>query len=224
MSDYSKTPSKIKKLVLPEGAPPEREKVEFSQRRRLFLALALESHRQGYEVVSVDRLAETAMLSKTTLYELFEGKQGVLEGAVARFSRDARDAIEQAVGLADDWTAAIPAAAGALIAECVREPEMARLTFAEAPFVLTPQRTREPHSDEGYGDDLPGHDLLGALLDTAGPLDDLTRLATIGGMAAPLADRLRRGRTAELDELQPQISYLALNAHCGPDRALELSA
>lgn len=221
MSDYRKPAAEIERLLLPEGWL-DPDAVEHSQRRRLQLALALESRRTGYDVVSVDQIADTAMLSKATLYARFENKQGLLASAVDDFCGIAMSAIEATRESERSWPQVTMSAVSALTASIVQEPMLARLTFVEASAVVAPD-DGAPNSDIA---------LLSAILDgvgaangkASGELDEATRLATLGGMAAPIADRLIRGRSAEIPDLDSSLAYLALNAWFGPEAALKALA
>jgi AcrR family transcriptional regulator len=211
MSGYHDIEAEIESLVLPEGRIDPGE-VEYSQRRRLVLALALEAHRVGYEVVSVDTIAETAQLSKTTLYALFKNKEGLLENAIGGFCDSAKAGIDAAVAAEESWQEAVKAACRALLDAVADDPGPARLAFVEVPAVVQD------------GSDL---ELLGSVLDASYSVADapkerpegLIRLATLGGLAAPIWDRLVRGKFGEIRELTPSLAYLLVNAHYGPEAA-----
>lgn len=222
MSDYRKSAAEIEKLLLPEGWL-DPEEVEHSQRRRLQLALALESQRTGYDVVSIDQIADTAMLSKVTLYARFENKEGLLASAVDEFFGIANGAIEAAQESERSWPQVTLAAVSALTTSIVREPMLARLTFVEASAVVAAAAPGTEGSDVA---------LLSVILDSAATakgkpsheLDEEIRVATVSGMAAPIADRLIRGRSAEVPGLDPSLAYMAINAWLGPDAALKAVA
>lgn len=208
MSGYREIESEIESLVLPE-ARLEPAEVERSQRRRLILALALEAHRTGYEVVSVDTVADTAQLSKTTLYALFENKEGLLLAAVRGFLDSAAGDIEAATSAETQWEAAIRSGCQALVEAVADDPGPARLAFVEVPAVVQD------------GSDL---DLIQGIIDAASSkgdapeeeLDEPERLATLGGIAAPIWDRLVRGKFTDVEGLTPSLVYLLVNAHHGP--------
>lgn len=212
MPGYREIEIEIESLLLPQGNSGPAD-VEFSQRRRLVLALALESHRTGYEVVAVDQVAETAQLSKTTLYALFGNKEGLLVAAAGDFAAAAGREIEVAAAAERHWGAAVTGGCGALLTAIARDPAPARLAFVEMPAIL------QDESDLAL--------LERILIVSAGAgnapaeaLEPLARLATLGGMAAPIWDRLVRGRFGEIPGLAPSLAYLAVNAHSGPGEAL----
>src|SRR5665811_1134483 len=140
MLDFEKTPQRIDALILGDG-PRGRSRVEVidSQARRLCFALALECHRHGYEVVSVDQITTAARLSKTTLYELFSSKEGLLRAAVASFTGQAAAAaaaVAEVQAAAVDPRAALSVGFEALTGVIAREPETARLTLVEGALIL----------------------------------------------------------------------------------------
>lgn len=217
MTDYRKIEADIEQLVLPEGQL-DHETVELSQRRRLFLALALECHRLGYEVVSVDRVADSAQLSKATLYDLFGSKEKLLRAALHEFQVEVKAEVTAAASRQERWTEAIGAAMTSMVEVIAADPALARLSFVEAAVLL-------PAGDNGETAELAL--LMDVIAAAAGsedapgqPISGLVRLATLGGMAAPIADRLMRGRSAEVRELADALVYFAINAHLGPEPAL----
>ncbi len=52
--------------------------IAFNQRERLLSALAQTVAERGYDKVTIGEIADTASVSRSTFYEHFKGKKGVL--------------------------------------------------------------------------------------------------------------------------------------------------
>lgn len=211
----------MEELVLPPGKVDlDPEAVLASQRRRLFLALALVAEERGFEVASVEQIAARARLSKTTLYELYGSREGLLEAAVEEFCEPAAAAVREALARVGPWREAVRAGFEALAGEVARDPALARLAFVEGALLSegASGASRCEHilalifdrAAAGAGFPLARGELATeALPDPAAA----TRRATLGGLQAPIADRLMRGCSAEVAELVPGLTHLVVNAH-----------
>lgn len=220
MDHLEETAAKIARLSLPENRSGlSSEAVAASQRKRLQLALALVSHRRGYEMASVDAIAVAAQLSKATLYALFGGKEGILSAAAREFDFEVRRELAILGDQETEWERRVMAAIEVFVGRVASEPELARLAFVEAPRVLEPE-------EGGEVVDL----LLAEILDldrvvalpAAGSDRERIEVAAVGGLREPLFVRLLEGRYEEITALGPSLCQFAITVGCGPERASEL--
>ncbi|HEY2603826.1 MAG TPA: TetR/AcrR family transcriptional regulator [Thermoleophilaceae bacterium] len=190
-----------------------REEVLASQRARMLEAMAHAVAAKGYAATTVADVVGGAGVSRKTFYEHFQDKEdcflaafdagvGVLVHAVERATLDAEG----------EWREHIRAGVRAYLATLAAVPDFARTflieVLAAGPNAL--ERRADVHGrfakllktlHESYRADHP---------DEIPELPDEVFVAIVGAVNELVSDRVRKGRTAELPELEPVISYLQI--------------
>jgi AcrR family transcriptional regulator len=190
-----------------------REEVLASQRARMLEAMAHAVAAKGYAATTVADVVGGAGVSRKTFYEHFQDKEdcflaafdagvGVLVNAVERATLEARG----------EWREHIRAGVRAYLATLASVPDFARTflieVLAAGPHAL--ERRAEVHGrfaqllktlHETYRAEHP---------DELPKLPDEVFIAVVGAVNELVSDRVRKGRTADLPELEPVISYLQI--------------
>ncbi|HEY1596542.1 MAG TPA: TetR/AcrR family transcriptional regulator [Thermoleophilaceae bacterium] len=190
-----------------------REEVLASQRARMLEAMAHAVAAKGYAATTVADVVGGAGVSRKTFYEHFQDKEdcflaafdagvGVLVNAVERATLEA----------CGEWRDHIRAGVRAYLATLASVPDFARTflieVLAAGPHAL--ERRAEVHGrfadllktlHESYRTDHP---------EEIPELPDEVFVAVVGAVNELVSDRVRKGRTTELPELEAVISYLQI--------------
>ena len=199
-----------------------REEVLASQRARMLEAMAHAVAAKGYAATTVADVVGGAGVSRKTFYEHFQDKEdcflaafdvgvGVLVNAVERATLEATG----------EWRNHIRAGVRAYLSTLAAVPDFARTflieVLAAGPRAL--ERRADVHArfahvlrtlHETYRADHP---------DEIPELPDEAFIAVVGAVNELVSDRVRKGRTAELLELEPVISYLQIAFLAGHSEA-----
>ena len=190
-----------------------REEVLASQRARMLEAMAHAVAAKGYAATTVADVVGGAGVSRKTFYEHFQDKEecflaafdagvGVLVNAVERATLEA----------SGEWRNHIRAGVRAYLSTLAAVPDFARTflieVLAAGPRALA--RRAEVHGrfaevlktlHETYRADHP---------EEIPELPDEVFVAIVGAVNELVSDRVRKGRTIDLLELEPVISYLQI--------------
>jgi AcrR family transcriptional regulator len=190
-----------------------REEVLASQRARMLEAMAHAVAAKGYAATTVADVVGGAGVSRKTFYEHFQDKEecflaafdagvGVLVNAVERATLEATG----------EWREHIRAGVRAYLSTLAAVPDFARTflieVLAAGPRAL--ERRADVHGrfaellktlHESYRADHP---------DEIPELPDEVFIAVVGAVNELVSDLVRKGRTADLPELEPVISYLQI--------------
>lgn len=124
---------RLKERRLKPGPGNVRADVERNQRERLYGALVAVVDEKGLERTSVADVAARAGVSRSVVYEYFDGRPGLFEATFQTLVSAGLDAMEQAYAAGGgDWTERLRAALGAVFEALVAQPAAARLCFLEA--------------------------------------------------------------------------------------------
>lgn len=195
--------------------PPE--VVARSQRERLLEAAIRVVAAKGYGATTIGDLTKQAGVSRTTFYELFDGKEdcflAAYDGAIDLLVRRVTAAYESR----ERWPERAAAGLAALLELLAAEPELARLSLvgigSAGPAAQRRYRTAvqrlTPLFEEGR-DFAPGGRSLPA---------NTSRMA-IGGVTGLIADELLGGRAEQLPGLLSDTLFATLVPYIGPDAAV----
>ena len=201
-----------------------REEVLASQRARMLEAMAHAVAAKGYAATTVADVVGGAGVSRKTFYEHFQDKEdcflaafdvgvGVLVNAVERATLEAtgewRNHIRAGVRAYLTTLAAVPAFARTFLIEVLAAGPRALERRAEV-HARFAQVLRTLH--ETYRADHP---------DEIPELPDEVFIAVVGAVNELVSDRVRKGRTADLLELEPVISYLQIAFLAGHSEAAD---
>ncbi|HET7054172.1 MAG TPA: helix-turn-helix domain-containing protein [Solirubrobacterales bacterium] len=180
-----------------------------AQRGRIVVAMVELAGTKGYKDAHIADIAKRAEVSKPVFYAHFSGKEECL---LAAFSA-VRDSILGHVGEAvnDTGPCAERAVVGlrALVESLAEDPRAARL-------VTTEVRAAGRRGEQRYEQAM----LSFAQLTGGGETDEVA-LMTARAAAETIASEVSKGRTAELEDLLPQLVFTTLAPYLGGEKATE---
>jgi AcrR family transcriptional regulator len=199
-----------------------REEVLASQRARMLEAMAHAVAAKGYAATTVADVVGGAGVSRKTFYEHFHDKEdcflAAFDSGVGLLVTTVERATLEAQG---EWRHHIRAGVRAYLGALAAVPDFARTflieVLAAGPRAL--ERRAEVHArfarllkalHESYRADHP---------EEIPELPDEVFTAVVGAVNELVSDRVRKGRTAELVELEPVISYLQIAFLAGHSEA-----
>jgi AcrR family transcriptional regulator len=178
-----------------------REAVEESQRRRLLDAIVELVAQDGYANTAVGDIAARAGVSRTTFYELFDGKYECFAAAYDDVTASLIDAIvAAALDAGDDGRARLGAGIDAYLEWCAAHP-------AAAGTFIVAVHTAGPEALEHRADVL--RRFCQVIADAAPGVRPAAAAATIASIDAMAHDLIRQGRAAELPALADDARYVA---------------
>ena len=198
-----------------------REEVLASQRGRMLEAMALAVAEKGYPATTVGDVVGRAGVSRKTFYEHFEDKEDCFlaawdAGVEILITTVARATVE-AEG---DWRERLRAGARAYLETLAAEPAFARTFLIEVLAAGPRALDRRAEIHARFAELLRSlHERSRAEDPELPRLPDAVFAATVAAVNELVGDRVRQGRTAELPELEPVISYLELAFLAGHERA-----
>lgn len=181
----------------PRWSGLDSEEVAAHQRRRLYGAVIEAAGGRGYQETSVSELARMAGVSKRTLYERFDNKEGLLlaslDVALARAVAHVRRVFLARSGAED----ALGAAFGAFLQLVRGEPGLARLTLIDAVKAGPAAASRIERGRRGF------EGLLAASIRDSDLMPRSLLKAIVGGVEQTTRAHLVRGDV--LDPLQAGV-------------------
>jgi AcrR family transcriptional regulator len=190
----------------------------YSPEQRIIRAFAAAVAEKGYPSTTIGDIAAAASISQTTLYQYFANKADLLEAALESSGAQLIAASLPSAQRAPDPLMAVRVGLEAGCGFLAAEPDFAWLrnigVYSAGPAALA-IRNRS------------GSQLLDALLEPI--LADLSELptvpleATLGAIFGVLYTEVLAGRTAQLPEAAPLLTYLALAPMIGTGRAAEVA-
>lgn len=185
-----------------------------SAEQRIIRAFAAVVAAKGYPATTVADVASAAAISQTTFYRHFTDKADLLAAALDSSGAQMLAATLPSARRASDWQRAVRLAAEAGCGFLASEPDLAYLrtiaVYSAGPAAIA---TR----DQG------GIELLTALLrpgsEEIAALPPLLIEATIGAIVGVFWEYIGDGRTAQLLDAAPLVTYLVLAPLLGAERA-----
>jgi AcrR family transcriptional regulator len=217
-----------------EGYPPElarlppgrhglpREFVTHNQRERLIAGIAEAIAEHGYSGTTIAHITRAAAVSRRTFYEHFSSKDECFVAAYDAVMKELRERVTAAFEETEEWPRAIKAGIEAMLSFLAAEPSLARLCMVEA-LVAGPAVVERydaaiqsfvPYFQEGREGRPP--EVLSRLSPT-------TEEALVGGMVSLISRRIIAGRTAELEELLPDLVEFTLTPYLGSAEATKIA-
>lgn len=193
-----------------------REVIANSQRERLMDAAIRVVAEQGYAATTIADMISEAGISRTTFYELFEGKEACFLAAYDSAADAFVRRINAAFEAEESWPARIQAALEAMLTALATDPPLARVAVVDVVAAGPAAQHRHravlgrltPLFDEGR-DFAPGGRELPA---------NTSRMA-IGGVQGLISEQVLAGRAAELRELLADALLATLSAYLGREAA-----
>jgi AcrR family transcriptional regulator len=198
-----------------------REQVIRSQHIRLLRAATAVAGADGYAAMTVSMVIAQANVSRKTFYELFADREDCFLAAYDLVVERALSGMRAAFEIDAPWTARLRAALVWALDAPAAHPDEARVAFVE---VLAAGPRALERRDRALRELTP-------LLEpgfTAGPPDvkipASMPTAIVGALGELIATQVRRGRSAELPRMLPDLLYCALAPFIGPIAAAEAAA
>lgn len=199
-----------------------REFVVHNQRERLIAGLAEAIAENGYASTTIAHITRHAAVSRRTFYEHFASKDECFVAAYDTVMEQLREQVDAAYQAEDEWPQALRAGIAAMLSFLVLEPNLARLSMVEAlvagPVVVERYdaaiRSLVPYLEAGREDRSP---------EVLAQLSPTTEEALVGGMISLVSRRIIAGRTAELEQLLPDLVEFTLTPYLGTTEAAEIA-
>jgi AcrR family transcriptional regulator len=192
------------------------EVVAESQRVRLLRAMTDTVGRRGYRDAHITEVVDRAGVSRRTFYEQFDGEE---ECFAAAYELSLDWLIEQtldAYGSQDDWADGLRAALAALLGALAHKPAVARVCFVEI-LAAGPHAVRR--RDEAMRRFLPLFENAPTEVPRTLRIFESLGMGRVADLGEVLHREIAAGRTKELPELLPELSYLMVLPFLGPEVA-----
>jgi AcrR family transcriptional regulator len=199
-----------------------REFVVHNQRERLIAGLAEAVAENGYASTTIAHITRHAAVSRRTFYEHFGSKDECFIAAYDTVMEQLRERIDAAYQGEGDWPHAVRAGIGAMLSFLAAEPNLARLSMVEAlvagPVVVERYdaaiRNLVPYLEAGREGRSP---------EVLAQLSPSTEEALVGGVVSLISRRIIAGRTAELEQLLPDLVEFSLTPYLGTAEAAAIA-
>jgi len=199
-----------------------REFVVHNQRERLIAGLAEAVAENGYASTTIGHITRHAAVSRRTFYEHFASKDECFVAAYDTVMEQLGERVDVAFKEVDDWPHAVKAGIAAMLAFLASEPNLARLCMVEAlvagPVVVDRYDAAiqglVPYLEAGREGRSP------KVLERLSPT---TEEALVGGMVSLVSRRIIAGRTAELEDLLPDLVEFTLTPYLGSSEAATIA-
>jgi AcrR family transcriptional regulator len=190
-----------------------------SQRARILDAVADLVANDSYGALKVEDIAERAAVSLVAFYEHYVDKEDAFLVAYELGHGKALASVERAYAAQDDWRLAVRAGITALFRFLAAEPSFAHIALLDA-MIATPRTAERAR----LGVSAYGNLLVPATEQTHGQVPPAVTVEAIAGGLFELAlHHALEGRIAELPELVPTATYIALAPFVGGEEAAQIA-
>jgi AcrR family transcriptional regulator len=199
-----------------------REFVVHNQRERLIAGLAEAVAEKGYASTTIGHITRHAAVSRRTFYEHFGSKDECFVAAYDTVMKQLGERVDAAFNEIDDWPHAVRASIAAMLAFLAAEPNLARLCMVEALVAGPVVVDRYDAAIQGLVPYLAaGRE--GRSPEVLERLSPTTEEALVGGMVSLVSRRIIAGRTAELEQLLPDLVEFTLTPYIGNTEAAKIA-
>jgi AcrR family transcriptional regulator len=201
----------------PRRAPPE--VVAATQRDRLLDGIVRTVALNGYTRARISDICQAAGVTRPVFYEQFKGKEDAFLAAHRHGTSLVIQAMEAAFNRAADWPAGIRDGLGALLRILAEAPAFAAMAVVETDAVGPAGRAEREVLLARF------RRFFGGLPEPhqAVPVEELVDIV-VGGVYAAIYRRIAAGRTAELPDLLPTLTFYVLAPFLGTAEAAGHSA
>jgi AcrR family transcriptional regulator len=190
-----------------------------SQRARILDAVTNLTAQDGYAALKVEEIAEQAAVSLVAFYEHFADKEDAFLVAYEVGHGKALAGVERAYVAESDWRLAVRSGIDALFGFLASEPAFAHIALIDA---LTATPYTAERSKDGVG--AFAQMLVPGLERAHGPTPPTITVEAIAGAIFELCLHYAlAGRIAELPELGPSATYVALAPFLGGEEAASIA-
>lgn len=204
-------------------APSAVRQIQGGARRRALAATVQIAGRQGYEALSLPRIAQEAALEVEELAEMYESAEQCFMAGLEMLSARVLACALRAVGgplprEPDEWARALHISVTALLGEIAEDPVLARDLFIEVLATGPAGAEQRVRIMRGFAT------LLSRRAKPLGELSEPIADAIAGSIWGIIHDRVVRGEPHTLPALADQVSYIILAPLIGAEDALRLIA
>ncbi len=197
-----------------------REFIANNQRERIVTALVDTVAERGYNETTVGDITKAAAVSRRTFYEHFADKEASFLAAYEMVSEHIRSSMEAAAEAFEEWPQKVRAALATMLRFLSAEPELARLYMIEPIAAGGEAAARHQASMQAFVEILKaGRPARSG----ERPLPEATEEALVGGIVTLIVREISAGRTAELEQLLPDLVELTLAPYLGSEEAERLA-
>jgi AcrR family transcriptional regulator len=193
--------------------PLPREFIAQHKRRRIMDALAQLTAEQGYEATKISDIVKRAAVARKTLYDNFEGKEEVFLAAFDAARDEVVERVEASCAEVDGgWEETIEAGLAAFLGWIAENPNLARMCMIEA-LSATPATTKR------YEDAMQEFvDMAEARTPENKRLPETIDETLVGGVAWIVYQQIRRGETAAVEDLLPELTEFMIAPYLSAGR------
>jgi AcrR family transcriptional regulator len=206
-----------------------RDEVLASQRGRMIAAMAETVAAKGYAATTVADVVARAGVSRKTFYEHFADREecflAAYDAAVDALFGAVAERVAAGKPAGDDWRARVCAGVRAYLEALASEPAFARTFLVEVRVAGPRAQARRAEVHDRFVDFLRSQSTLARQDHPWLPaVPDTVYAAIVGGMDEVVSAWVADGRTADLAQLEPDLSYFQLALLAGPEIAKEALA
>jgi AcrR family transcriptional regulator len=206
-----------------------RDEVLASQRGRMIEAMAETVAAKGYAATTVADVVARAGVSRKTFYEHFGDREecflAAYDAAVDALFGAVAERVAAGEPAGDDWRARVRAGVRAYLDALASEPAFARTFLVEVRVAGPRAQARRADVHARFVDFLRSQAALARQDHPWLPaVPDSVYTAIVGGMDEVVSAWVADGRTADLAQLEPDLSYFQLALLAGPEIAKEALA
>ncbi len=197
-----------------------REFIVQNQRERIITAMVDTVAERGYNATTVANITKAASVSRRTFYEHFADKEACFLAAYDMVAEHIRNSMRAAAAAFGEWPQQVRAALGTMLSFLAAEPELARLTMIEPVAAGGEIAARHRASMQGFVEILKaGRPEHGG----ERPLPEATEETLVGGIVSLIVREISAGRSADLEQLLPDLTELILAPYLGAEQAERLA-
>lgn len=180
------------------------------KRRRITDAIAELTAERGYEATKIGDIVSRAGVARKTLYDNFDGKEGVF---LAAFDTSANEALQRVEAACEEagagWEGRVEAGLAAFLGFVGEEPARARMCMIEAMSATPTANQRYEAAVQRFvaiaKDNAPSHEQLPETIEET----------LVGGVAWIVHQKIRRGEAEKAPELLSELAEFVVAPYRG---------
>ena len=207
----------LKASVIP-ALDPSQARTTHSHRERILHAVVSLASEGGYPALSIPAISARAGISNEAFYENFTDKQDAFLTAFKEATKRALTPSIEAFQAAPDWPRAVHDTIATLLTFTAQDAIFARLAFFEVLTGGPPAiEAAEQSLDAVATMFAPGHE-------QHPDVPPVIAEAIVGGIWNIIQYEIGHGRAAELSQLAPELTYIALVPFLGARQSAQIAA
>jgi AcrR family transcriptional regulator len=171
---------------------------------------------RGYAEARVEEVLDRASVTRQQFEEHFADKERCFLTAFDKLGADVLEVVARSYHVDAPWPERVRQGLRAFLAVLTTNPEPARVAMVES---ASAGSAIWPHYRAALRSFVPFFEDGRRLAANPERLSEQTANAVVGGIAAVVQDRVRRGQIERLGTLLPELAYFALTPYLGPPAA-----